>query len=112
MKHRTAYNDLGLVFCLEALHCPESMGRPLHINNLGQREYSRVIQAAKVRPIKFDGLRRTCATLLLSPGEPVHVVSERLGHASPTMTLTVYAHCIGNMQQRAAATVGGLLHGS
>lgn len=112
MKHRTTYRDLGLVFCRDAREHPTSMGLPLHINNLGQREYARLIKAAKVRPIKFHGLRHTCATLLLAAGEPVHVVSERLGHASPTMTLTVYSHVVGNMQQRAAATVGGLLHGS
>ena len=47
-------------------------------------------------------LRHTHATLLLAASTPVKVVSERLGHASATVTLQVYAHVMpGN--QRAAA---------
>ena len=37
--------------------------------------------------IRLHDLRHTHATLLLSVGEPV---SERLGHGSITVTLTVY----------------------
>jgi integrase len=44
-------------------------------------------------------------------GEPVHVVSERLGHAKVSMTLEVYAHVLPDMQQAAAVTLGALLHG-
>ena len=48
------------------------------------------------------GLRHTCATLLLKAGEPVHVVSERLGHSKVSMTMEVYAHVLPDMQQAAA----------
>jgi integrase len=41
----------------------------------------------------------------------VHVVSERLGHASVAMTMEVYAHVLPDMQQDAAATLDALLHG-
>jgi integrase len=34
-------------------------------------------------------------------GEPVHVVSQRLGHASVVVTLTVYAHVLPGDQKRA-----------
>jgi hypothetical protein len=33
-------------------------------------------------------------------------VSERLGHWSPSLTLTVYAHAIRGRQQELARTVG------
>jgi integrase len=33
---------------------------------------------------------------------PVHVVSQRLGHASPTITLGVYAHVMPGNQREAA----------
>jgi integrase len=56
-------------------------------------------------------MRHTCATLLLQAGEPVHVVSERLGHSKVTMTLEVYSHVLPNMQERAAVTIGAVLHG-
>src|SRR5258706_11677441 len=37
-------------------------------------EYAQLIKSARVRPIKFHGLRHTCATLLLQAGQPVHIV--------------------------------------
>lgn len=51
----------------------------------------------------------TSATLLLTAGEPVHVVSERLGHRDATVT--VYAHVLKTHQQGAADRIGALLHG-
>ena len=56
--------------------------------------------------IKFHGLRHTCATMLLSAGEPIHVVSARLGHATVTMTLSIYAHVLKDSQEKAARTMG------
>ena len=50
-------------------------------------------------------------SLLLKAGVPVKVVSERLGHASPMITLTVYAHVMPGMGQKAAETFAGLLDG-
>jgi integrase len=42
--------------------------------------------------IRLHDLRHTHATLLLLlVREPVHVVSQRLGHANPVVTMTVYA---------------------
>jgi integrase len=57
-------------------------------------------------PAKND----TCATLLLTAGEPVHVVSQRLGHARVEITLNTYAHVLPDMQKQAAATMGAILH--
>ena len=66
---------------------------------------------AGVKRIKFHGLRHTCATLLLQAGQPIHVVSERRGHARVTMTLEEYAHVLPDMGAHAATTIGALLHG-
>ena len=114
MKNRASYADNGLVFAKEwgdVRRHGEHLGEPLQLNNIGQREYERLIKDAKVRRIKFHGLRHTCATLLLQARVPVHVVSERLGHSKVTMTLEVYAHVLPDMQTEAAATLGALLHG-
>jgi integrase len=114
MANRIAYRDLGLVFAKEwsdVRKRGDCLGQPLQMNNLGQREYAKLIKAADVKPIKFHGLRHTCATLLLQAGEPVHVVSERLGHAKVSMTMEVYAHVLPDMQRQAAARLGALLHG-
>ena len=36
------------------------------------------------------------------PASPVHVVSQRLGHASPMITLGVYAHVLPGSQRDAS----------
>lgn len=47
-------------------------------------------------------LRHTHTSVLLKAGVPVKVVSERLGHANPAFTITVYQHIIPGMQADAA----------
>jgi integrase len=113
LANRTVYHDHGLVFAKEwsdVRKREECLGQPLQMNNLGQREYATLVKAANVRAIKFHGLRHTCATLLLQAGTPVHVVSERLGHAKVSMTMEVYAHVLPDMQREAASAIGSLLH--
>ncbi len=39
-------------------------------------------------------LRHSHATILLRAGVPVHIVSKRLGHKDPSVTLNVYADVI------------------
>jgi integrase len=93
MANRTVYADFGLVFAREHAHLQRSdakLGQP--IDCLDVRAFQNVIKAAGVRRIKFHGLRRTCATLMLAHNVPVHVVAQRLGHADATITLGVYAH--------------------
>jgi integrase len=51
----------------------------------------------------------THATLMLAKGEPVKVVSERLGHAGPTVTLSVYAHVLPGDQRAAAARFAAMI---
>jgi integrase len=65
--------------------------------------------AAAPPMITIHELRHTHATLLLSAGEPVKTVSERLGHASVTVTLTVYGHVMPGDQKRAASRFAALV---
>jgi integrase len=51
---------------------------------------------------RMHDLRHTCATLLLSRGVPVKVVSEMLGHAGVAITLGVYQSVLPDMQESAA----------
>jgi integrase len=59
--------------------------------------------------IRLHDLRHTHATLLLTAREPVHVVSQRLGHASAVVTMTVYAHVLPGSQREAADTFARLV---
>ena len=64
----------------------------------------------------FDGvglhdLRHTHATLLLLNGAPLHMVAARLGHSSPTITLTTYAHVLKRGEDQVTALAGALLKG-
>jgi integrase len=114
LRNRTVYRDYGLMIAKEwgDLHGREdSLGGPLQVQNLGQREYARIIQAAGVRRIKFHGLRHTCATLMLAAGVPPNVVQRRLGHSKIEMTLGIYGHALPAMRQDAAARLAVLLHG-
>jgi len=58
---------------------------------------------------RYHDLRHTCATLLLSHGVNVKVVSEMLGHASVSITLNIYAHVLPHMQQSAVNAMASLL---
>jgi integrase len=107
------YHDHGLVFAKEwedLTRHRDTLGEPLQMNNLGQREFAKLIKAAGVRRIKFHGLRHTCATLLLQAGVPANVVQRRLGHKKIEITLSVYAHALPAMQQDAAARLAAILH--
>jgi len=46
-------------------------------------------------------------TLLISPGIPLKVVQETLGHASISITGDRYAHVVSSMQQEATERVNG-----
>lgn len=59
--------------------------------------------------IRLHDLRHTHATILLAAGVPVKVVSERLGHATVTITLEIYAHVMPGMQADAAAKFAALI---
>ena len=54
-------------------------------------------------------LALTGQTSLLADREPVKTVSERLGHASITVTLAVYGHVMPGDQKRAADRFAALV---
>jgi integrase len=66
-------------------------GRPPTEGTL-RRTLTRLCEAANVPVLRLHDLRHVHASLLLSEGLPVPEVAARLGHSSPGVTLTVYAH--------------------
>ena len=57
--------------------------------------------ALELPPVSFHDLRHTHATILLQANVPIKIVSERLGHASITMTADTYSHVTETMQKDA-----------
>lgn len=101
-----AYERNGLVFAADN-------GRPLHEGNLVRRHFKPTLRrAALPDSIRLYDLRHTCATLLLAAGVNPKIVSERLGHASITLTLDTYSHVLPTMQTDAADRLEHLLHGA
>jgi integrase len=90
------------VFC-------DTDGGWLRKSNVMRRSYRPAMKRAGISGVRFHDLRHTVASLLLSDGEAVKVVSERLGHANSAMTLNIYAHVAPGAQARAAARLDGIL---
>jgi len=99
-----AWSDSGHVFTTE-------VGEPLRPATVSLA-FERAVGRAKLPAIRLHDLRHVSATLALLAGVPVHVVSARLGHADPAITLRVYSHCLPTSQRDAAARIGAQIYGS
>ena len=105
------YHDEGYVFC-------QFDGRPHHPERFS-REFDRKQQLLQPGPprqqlptITLHGLRHTWATLALSAGIDIKIVSERLNHSSTHITREIYTHVTPPMQSDAAERVANLIRGS
>ncbi len=56
-------------------------------------------------PVRLHDVRHSYVTALLAQGVPLKVVSQRVGHASPMVTIAIYQH-VQPGDDRAAATAG------
>ena len=54
--------------------------------------FRRARDKAGMPEVHFHDLRRSCGTLLIREGVPLHIVSRILGHTSTAVTERVYAH--------------------
>lgn len=71
--------------------------------------FRRAREAAGLPHVTFHDLRRSCGTLLIQKGVPLHVVSRILGHSSTAVTERVYAH-LGDNQLRQGLNQLATLH--
>jgi len=67
------------------------------------QDWSRCQDAIGLDDVRFHDLRHRYATTLLEEGVPIHHVSQRLGHSTPTITLITYAHAIPSGDRAGAA---------
>jgi len=60
----------------------------------------------------LHGIRHAYVTMLLRGEVPLRVVSQRAGHASPTVTMTVYKQALPGDDEAVAEATGRLLAGT
>jgi integrase len=101
---------LGPTFAREPLYLfPGTDGLPIMPYLMTQR-LDAVRKRAGIRgPDPVHGFRHLHATVLLGSGTNPVVVSKRLGHSSPAVTLSVYAHALPQSDQEAAESVAHLI---
>ena len=116
--HRKQRGGMALQLARDdALVFGDEEGRHLHPERFTRTFRAEVARCRQVLGegalpvIRLHDLRHTHATLLLAKGVPVKVVSERLGHASATITLQVYAHVMPGNQRDAAELFASLIDG-
>ncbi len=86
-------------------------GGPLHDSNLLRRRWHPLLKSLKLDTTGFHILRHTYASVVLQAGLDIGTVSKNLGHASPSITLAVYAHFMPGREQEAVDAVALALSG-
>ncbi|MGH7815555.1 MAG: site-specific integrase [Candidatus Binataceae bacterium] len=71
---------------------PDGSGKPLYREHVLRKMFYPALERARLRRVRFHSLRHSCASALIAAGASVTEVQHRLGHASPSITLMVYAH--------------------
>lgn len=92
-----SWADTGLVFTR-----PD--GTLIHPQRLS-KWFEQRARAARLPPIRLHDLRHSWATAALAAGIHPKVVSERLGHATVSITLDTYSHVLPGMDAHAAELV-------
>ena len=99
-----AWHETGAVFV-------RLDGRELQPTNDVTAVFTEHARTAGLPRIRLHDLRHTYATIALSNGVPITVVSRRLGHATVSVTLDIYSHCMPTDDSDAAAKVAGVILG-
>jgi integrase len=90
------YDDHNLFFC-------QPGGAYYSAERLGARVVE-LMRKVGMEGVSLHSLRHSHASILLSKGVPVAVVSQRLGHADQNITLSIYSHAMP-ADTRAAAKI-------
>ena len=68
-----------------------------------------MVTMAGLPQLTIHGLGHTHSTGLIEKGVSPKVVSERLGHASPAITMDLYSHVLRDMQEKTALGIDAAL---
>ncbi|MEK4236437.1 site-specific integrase [Paenibacillus sp. FSL H7-0714] len=93
------YQDNDLVICT-------ALGTPVSPRNLN-RSFTKLVEKAEVKKIRFHDLRHTHVVMLLKARENNKRIADRLGWSSVKM-IDRYAHVMPDMQQETADLFGSV----
>jgi integrase len=79
----------------------DELGKPIDPGRVS-KEFARVRRTADLERIRLHDLRHTHTSLFLAANVHPKIVSERLDHASVTITLDIYSHVLPGLQEDAA----------
>lgn len=105
---QTALKSIGLQEQSDIAICCSDAGDYQEKSNF-EHWWSKWRQSCGYNDLTFHELRHTHATLLLTRGLDLALVSKRLGHESITTTLAIYAHAIPGRDNQAVETLADLL---
>lgn len=88
---------------------PTLAGTAQRKSNLHRRWWHPLLEKAALPRIRLHDLRHSAASLSLAAGTNARVVSERLGHADPSLTQRVYQHTVDSLHRADAEAVDALL---
>lgn len=83
-------------------------GTPLEPSNIVKR-FKDVLKRTGLPNIRFQDLRRSCATLMIANDENPRVVMEKLRHSDIGVTMNIYASVIKDQQRAASSNMDRLL---
>jgi integrase len=72
----------------------DEKGDPINGYHVTERMFKPLLRRLGLPAVRFHDLRHTAASLMLSAGVRADLVSRRLGHSSPAITLSIYAHLL------------------
>jgi integrase len=91
-------NDDGAIFT-------DELGRRLAPGST-TAAFARIARRAGISTTRLHDLRHTAASALIVDGTDVRTTASVLGHSTPSVTLSVYAHLMGEAQRDALDRLG------
>lgn len=87
---------------------PSPKGKYQIRQNFNRRVWKPLLCSLRLEHRGFHHTRHTYASLTLGEGVPLHIVSSVLGHSSPAITLSLYAHMVAGQQEQSRNAVDKL----
>jgi integrase len=91
MTHKAKAFERGCAKPSDFVFASET-GGPLHHRNVSRRGLKKAIAPSGLPHLTWHDLRHVAASVMISQGASVAYLSRILGHASPSITLSIYAH--------------------